>query len=305
MEQIPIICGPTACGKTAIALDLAKDFPIEIISADSRQVLREFEIGTAKPTPEERRRVPFHLVDIINPGERYTAYRFIEDADRAIGEVIAKGNIPLIVGGTGLYLRALIDGVVKIEQADDSVRDALEEAYNQDGGEALYNKLKEVDPDEAALIHPNNRVRLIRALEIFQLTGQPKSKLIKSGDYLKSEFTYAAFCLLPDRKRLYRTIEKRVDRMINAGLPDEVEALLAKYGKNMLHSTNVIGYIELLEYSLDNCTLAEAIEQMKMNTRRYAKRQYTWFRNQLEAEQFDKEDKLKAAVLKHLKRIGR
>lgn len=304
MERIPIICGPTACGKTAIAVELSQEFPIEIISADSRQVLREFEIGTAKPTKAERAQVPFHLIDIIEPGRRYTAYRFMEDADRAIGEVLAKGNIPLVVGGTGLYLRALIDGVVQIEHIDDSIREKLEEEYETDRGETLHRRLQEVDPAEAAVIHPNNRVRLIRALEIYQATGKPKSELVQSGSYLKSEFSYHAFCLMPERKKLYQIIESRVDKMIAAGLPDEVDQLLTKYGENLMRSANVIGYTELLEYCLDNCPLAEAIEQMKMNTRRYAKRQYTWFRHQLEAETFNDREKLKEAVDSYLKRIS-
>ena len=281
---IPVICGPTASGKTGVAVALAAEFDLELISADSRQLIRHLDIGTAKPTPEERAALPMHLLDVIEPGERYSAFRFIDDANRLIGEILQRGRLPVIVGGTGLYLRALTEGVVEIEEPDMKIREKLENQIAAGGAEELFLKLKTVDPLEAAKIHPNNHVRLVRALEIYFATGKPKSELIASGSYKKSQYRYAYFCLIPPRSQLYSVINQRVDRMLEAGLQGEVERLIAAGKQEAIRKANVIGYQELLEFIEGRQSFEEAVALIKQNSRRYAKRQLTWFRAQPEME---------------------
>ncbi len=283
---IPIICGPTGSSKTAIALELAKQFPLEIISADSRQIIRKLDIGTAKPTQEEQQAVPFHLINVINPGEKYTAYRFIEDAESAIAKILSHDKLPVLVGGTGLYLKALTEGILKIENEDSEIRTELEEELEKSGAEKMYEQLLKIDPVEAAKFHPNNKVRLLRALEIYRLTGLPKSKIAKSADYKKSSYSFRYFCLLPDREELYRKIELRVEQMMADGLLEELKQLVANNFREPIQSMNVIGYNELLKHLDGELTYDEAVGLIKQSSRRYAKRQYTWFRNQLEGEFF-------------------
>ena len=208
---IPIICGPTGSGKTAAALELADQFEIEIISADSRQIIRHLDIGTGKPTPEEQARAKFHLIDLIEPGERYSAFRFIDDCEKATSEILGRGHLPLIVGGTGLYLRALTDGVVEIESDDMKIRARLENELEEQGAEAMYTRLESIDPLEAARIHPHNKIRVLRALEIFYLTGKTKSELATTGAYKKSKRSFAYFCLAPKRQKLYSGIDRDIE----------------------------------------------------------------------------------------------
>lgn len=280
LTPIPIICGPTGSGKSAVAMTLAAKAPYEIISADSRQLVRHLDIGTGKPTAEERARVPHHLIDIIEPGERYSAFRFIGDATRVIGEIRRRGNVPLLVGGTGLYLRALTDGVVEIEQEDMLIRQQLEAEMESLGPEAMHERLKQIDPFEATKMHPNNRVRVMRALEIFALTGKTKSELTASGSYRKGEYLFQYFCLNPERSWLYQKINLRVEEMVAAGWLEEVERL-AKEGKaDLVRRANIIGYGELLDVLEGRSSLTEVLSIIKQNTRRYAKRQVTWFKRQ-------------------------
>lgn len=278
-KPIDIICGPTGSGKTDIALKLAESHSIEIVSADSRQIYKLLDIGTAKPTIEEMNICPFHLVDIIEPGERYSAFNFIDDAEQAIKSIFDRNNIPILVGGTGLYLRALTDGVVEIEESDFSIRDRLEKDYDNDS-EKLFDRLKLIDPLEAAKIHPNNRHRIIRALEIFELTGKSKSELMTTGKYKKSQFKFRYLCLAPPRELLYERINNRVDKMLESGLLIEIENLLKNGWKEKLAASKVIGYSEILDYYDGNISLEEAVLLIKQNSRRYAKRQMTWFRKQ-------------------------
>ncbi len=279
-RPIPIICGPTASGKTAVALELASHAPIEIVSADSRQLVRHLDIGTAKPTAAERARVPFHLIDIIEPGERYSAFRFINDATRVIKEILKRGHQPMLVGGTGLYLRALTDGVVEIEQGDMLIRQDLERQMDELGPEALHARLREIDPLEASKIHPNNRVRVMRALEIFYLTGKSKSEVTATGSYRKSDFRFEYHCILPERARLYKRINERVDEMLEQGWVAEVEGMAVQGMAEQVRRANIIGYSDLLNYIEGLISLDEAVSSIKQNTRRYAKRQVTWFTRQ-------------------------
>lgn len=293
---IPVVCGPTGSGKTSATVQLALEFPIEVISADSRQINRHLDIGTAKPTAEEQRVVRFHLIDLVEPGERYSAFRFIEDADRAIREVLARGRIPVVVGGTGLYLRALTEGVVEIEEDRPEIRERLENEMNELGPEAMHRRLMVIDPAEAAKIHPNNRVRVVRALEMCELAGQPKSKLTASGAYKRSGFDYQLYCLQPERERLYEAINRRVDLMMQAGLLEEVKRLVDRGLRPALRRANVIGYDELLDFLDRRISLDEGVDLIKQNSRRYAKRQMTWFRHQTECEYFADAKLLSAAL---------
>ena len=280
VHPIPIICGPTASGKTSLALNLATEYPIEIVSADSRQLVRYLDIGTAKPTAEERARVPFHLLDLVEPGERYSAFRFISDASRSIDQILSRGHVPVIVGGTGLYLRALTDGVVEIDQGDMAIRERLEQELAETGPQAMHERLRQIDPLEAAKIHPHNRVRVIRALEIFYLTGKTKSEMTATGGYRKSDFEFEYYCLAPPRPELYDTINRRVDCMIEDGLVAELQSLIERGYLEKIRWANIIGYNELIQWQEGRMSLDEAMAAIKQNTRRYAKRQMTWFRGQ-------------------------
>jgi tRNA dimethylallyltransferase len=285
--RIPIICGPTGCGKTAAALELAGRIPFEIVNADSRQIIRQLDIGTAKPTTEEQHRAVFHLVDIIEPGETYSAVRFLADATRVIKEILARGNRPLVVGGTGLYLRALSEGIVQIEADDLALREQLEADFEKFGNDQMYEQLRQIDPIEAVKVHPNNTVRVMRALEIYRQTGKTKSELLSSGAYRSSGYQFDYYCLLPDRKALYTSIDRRVDQMIALGLVEEVKALVRRGLGEGIRKANVIGYNEILDFLEGVWSLEEAVVMIKQNSRRYAKRQMTWLRHQTEGQIFN------------------
>jgi tRNA dimethylallyltransferase len=242
--------------------------------------------------------VPFHLVDIVDPGERYSAFRFIEDANAAIESILGRGRLPLVVGGTGLYLRALTEGVVEIDDGDLDLRTQLERDMEELGPQAMHARLEQIDPLEAARIHPNNKVRVVRALEIFYQTGRSKSDLAATGAYREPKYTFAHFCLLPDRQALYQVINARVDRMMEQGLLDEVRRLLARGWTERLRKARVIGYTELLDHLEGRITLEEALGRIKQNTRRYAKRQYTWFRRQTGGRVFSGVPAMLAALRK-------
>ncbi len=277
-------------------MELAASFPIEVVSADSRQIIKHLDIGTAKPTPEECNKVRFHLVDLIEPGEGYSAYRFVDDACAALADIIGRNRIPVLVGGTGLYLRALTDGVVEIDNEDTTIRNQLQDEMTRIGQQAMYDQLARVDPTEAARLHPNNQVRVIRALEIYRLTGRPKSELLAETAHRKGEYSFEHFCLLPDRQELYAAIDRRVDQMMAAGWPAELERLVDAGRGEAIRQARVIGYGELLQFMDGELTIEAAVDLIKQNSRRYAKRQYTWFRNKTSGRFFSSRGELTSVL---------
>jgi tRNA dimethylallyltransferase len=272
--DILLIVGPTASGKTAVGIELAKRLDGEIISADSRQIYQQLSIGTAKPTPEELSQAKHHLVDVVPPDEEFDAARFAALADEVIEELWHKDKLPIVVGGSGFYVKALIDGLFDAPSADEELREQL----RQQPKETLHEILAIIDPTSAEKLHPNDRKRVIRALEVYELTGKTISQLQKEHQQNKKEKYEPLFIGLHyERQQLYRRIERRVDKMIEEGLIDEVESLLETYPAE-LNALQTVGYQEIIRYLCGEIDKAEAIRLIKRNTRRYAKRQLTWFR---------------------------
>lgn len=268
--------GPTASGKTALAIQTAKTNNGEIISADSRLVYKGFDIATAKPTIEEREGIEHYLIDIVEPEFDYSVANFFDDAKAAIGKIVSKGKTPIVVGGTGLYFRILLEDfdMPRVEP-DYDLRKELESIET----DKLHEMLKELDPVSAEKIHFNNKVKIIRAIEVCKTLGQPHSK---AAGKKEPEFDVEWIGLNPpDRAILYERINKRIDEMLEKGIVDETKKLLKKHGR-ITNFTNTIGYQEILEYLDGKISIDEAVSNLKQNTRRYAKRQLTWFRrNQL------------------------
>ncbi len=297
---IPILTGPTASGKTSIVNRLFELYPdLHVISADSRQIYKYMDIGTDKPSKAEMAKYNYHLVDFVEPGERYTAFNFVADANRILADLIGKGRIPLICGGTGLYIKSLVDGIVEIPEDDLLIRQKLVDEASQLGPKYLYNKLMDIDPDEALKIHPNNIRKIIRALEIYYLTGKPKSKIIADGNNDVDKYNFHIYCLMPARNKLYATIETRIDKMIQDGLLSEATALGKMGIKEKITAINVIGYNELFEYMDNEISLDTAINLIKQNSRRFAKRQITWFKGMNKVVIFQSADELFDHLLRY------
>ncbi|MEE9615227.1 MAG: tRNA (adenosine(37)-N6)-dimethylallyltransferase MiaA [Thermodesulfobacteriota bacterium] len=280
--KIVIIVGPTASGKSRLAIELARVFDGEVVSADSMQVYKGMDIGTARPSPAERGAVPHHLMDIVDPDCDYTAARFREDAAAAINDIDSRGKRAFVVGGTGLYIRALTEGLFEGPGEDHRFRDGLKKEAAEHGGQSLHRKLAEVDPVSASRTHPNNTHRVVRALEVYHLTGRPISELQAEHGFGEEPFDLLKIGLVKEREALYRDIDGRVDGMMEAGLLAEVCRLIdAGYGagyKEGLKSMQGLGYKEMLDHVAGGCTLEEAVRLLKRNTRHYAKRQMTWFK---------------------------
>ena len=278
--KLPIIVGPTASGKSALALAIAEEIGGEIISCDSMQIYRRMNIGTAKPTKEELCRVPHHMIDVVEPWENFSCADYARLADEAISDVLARGKTPIVCGGTGLYLDALLrGGLPEIADSDEGYRAELCALLEREGAERLHAMLEEVDPESAEAIHMNNTKRVIRALEIFHTSGRKKSELDKENSRLDGKYEPLAVGLFyPDRSVLYERIDRRVDAMVEEGLLDEVRALDAEgVFERSKTASGAIGYKELLGYIRGEMSLDESVEILKMATRRYAKRQCTWF----------------------------
>ena len=286
-----LICllGPTAVGKTEIAIQLAQRLNAEIISVDSRQIYRQMDIGTAKPTPEEKQAARHHLIDCVDISEPFSVADYQSLADTAIADIQNRGKRVLLVGGAGLYFRVIVDGLFKGPGADPALRKRLEIEAAQFGVDALHDRLRVCDPESADRIHPNNIVRVIRALEVYELTGTPMSELQQQWHLEKQRYPFIAFGITMPRALLYRRIEQRVDVMLANGLIAEVESLLAVgYSRDTI-ALRSFGYKELIAYLDGDCTYLEAISQLKQNTRRFAKRQLTWFRKDTRIEWLDRE----------------
>ena len=304
MEKIPLIvvAGPTASGKTRLAVEIAKRYSGEVVSADSMQIYKYMDIGTAKPTPQEMDGIPHHMLDIVNPDEPFSVAQYAHLARETIDSIHGRGRIPVLAGGTGLYIDHVVQGIRLAEmETDFSLRKRLSDEAKEKGGDFLYERLRRIDPQAAEAIHPNNIRRVIRALEVYEATGQTFTEQVKHSK--EKERPYNDIMFMPDwdRAALYERIDRRVDSMMEDGLMDEFAQLVHMgYNKN-LNAMQAIGYKELYDYHYGLCTLDEAAGLIKRHSRRYAKRQLTWFRrypelirlcaaDDLEAQCFEKID---------------
>jgi tRNA dimethylallyltransferase len=276
--KIVVIAGPTAGGKSAAALELAGLFKAEIINADSMQVYRYLDIGTAKPTHAERNAVPHHLIDILYPDEEFSAALYREEAQRAIADVEARGKRAVVVGGTGLYIKALTSGLIKGGEVDPAIRKRLQAVAQAGGRERLYGRLKEADPATAKRLHPHDTYRVIRALEVYEQTGQPISTLRKRHLFKEGPYHTLKIGLQVEREELYNRIDQRVDTMMGQGLTEEVEQILKMGYAPSLKALQSLGYKQIIHHLQGVYDLPEAIRLIKRDTRRYARRQITWFK---------------------------
>lgn len=282
-KPMVVIGGPTACGKTAFSIRLAKRIGGEIVSADSMQVYKTMDIGTAKVTQEEADGVPHHLIDILEPEEPYNVMLFQQRAKACMADIWARGRIPIIVGGTGFYINALLFDTDFTETAGDaSYREACYALAREQGADALFARLQEIDPVYAAGIHANNIKRVTRALEYHHLTGECLSAHNAAQKEKDTPYRAAVLLLTMEREVLYRRIEQRIDLMLEQGLLEEVKGLLERGCTPDMVSMQGIGYKEWMPYFRGECTAEEATAQLKTNTRRFAKRQLTWFRRQID-----------------------
>jgi len=276
-QRVIVITGPTCSGKSYLGLKLAQLINGEIISADSRQIYKKLSAGTAKPSATDLQKVKHHFIDILNPDEDYDTNKFSIQAEKVINEIQEKNKTAVVVGGSGLYIKALIDGIIESADKDEDLREKLLSKKEKYGVEFLYNELKKVDPVSAEKMLPQNWKRVIRALEVYHLTGRPIWQHHINQNKIP-KFNFYQIGLNWDREILYRRIEERVDEMIEIGLVEEVKRILDNgYDKN-LNSLNTVGYKEIISFLDNEITLDRAIELIKRNTRRYAKRQLTWFK---------------------------
>jgi len=273
--RLVVLSGPTASGKSSLALALACEFPLEIVNADSLQVYRRFDIGTAKPTAAERSEVPHHLIDVADPDEPYDAGRYVREAERAIGEIRGRGKVPMLVGGTGMYIRALLRGLDPLP-SDPRVREELSIRWEAEGGAALHAELARIDPEMSAKVHPSDRLRILRALEIAAVGGIPPSRARTAWSPGGTVRHCLFLALWPDRETLYGRIDARTEEMFRRGLAEEVRGLLAGGLDRSLKPMMALGYRHAVSHLLDGVPLSETIEAVKRDTRRYAKRQVTW-----------------------------
>ena len=291
-EKVIVICGPTASGKTALSIELAKQINGEIVSADSMQIYKDMDIGTAKPTQEEMQGIKHYLMDFVSPDERYSVADYKQDAKKAIREILKKGKVPIIVGGTGLYVDSLI---YEIEypniEFDEKYREKLEKKVEENGLEELYEKAKEIDIEAIKKISKNDKKRILRILEIYHATGKNKTEQEIESRKNEVEFDYKVYALNWDREKLYERINKRVDIMLEQGLIEEVKNVYEKYNE-FPTAMQGLGYKEVVEYLENKMSKEEMIEKIKQETRRYAKRQMTWFRKNKQTIWLNAEDEI-------------
>ena len=284
-----VIAGPTASGKSKLAVELAKKINGEIISADSMQIYKDMNIGTAKIDENEMQGIKHYLLDFISPEERYSVSSFKKDAENAIEKILEKHKTPIIVGGTGLYINSLIYGIeFQDEKIDVEYREKLNEIAEKQGLEELYKKAQEIDAEAMKKISPNDKKRIIRVLEIYHKTGKTKTQQEKESRKNEVKYNFKVFAISMDREKLYERIEKRVDQMIEQGLIEEVQNILKKYS-NFPTAMQGLGYKEVVEFLEQKITKEEMIDKIKKETRHYAKRQLTWFRKNKEIVWLDGE----------------
>lgn len=290
-KPLIILTGPTAVGKTSLSIALARAVGGEIISADSMQVYRKMNIGTAKIRPEEMEGIPHYLVDVLDPSEEFNVVRFQEMARQAMEEIYAHGNIPILTGGTGFYIQALLYAIdFSVHAPEETYRKELTELAKTKGKEYLYAMLKEADPEYARTVHANNVKKVIRALEYYQETGEKLSAHNQQQQEKESPYDFMYFVLNHDRETLYARINARVDQMMEEGLPEEVRGLFEEgYGPELV-SMQGIGYKEFFPYFYGEQTLDEVTEQIKKDTRHFAKRQLTWFRREKKVQWVNKQE---------------
>lgn len=280
-KKAVIICGPTGSGKSALGMAVCEKFNGSIIGADSRQIYKKLDIGTAKPSAEDMRKIPHYLVNIVEITEEFTAVKFADLAKQSIEQILAAGRIPVVVGGAGLYLEALTKGIVDAPPKDDRVRKRLERRIERDGCEKLHEELREIDPESADIISSNDPVRIVRALELFELSGLPASLIRRTGSYRPPEIRFLWIGIDLPRETLYERVDARVDSMIAAGFVGEVKKLADEGLGEALKIKKIVGYTEILNAMEGKYSMDEAISLIKQHTRNYAKRQMTWFRNRL------------------------
>lgn len=281
MEKIPVlvIAGPTASGKTALAVELAKKYNGEVVSADSMQIYKRMDIGTAKPDKAEMAGVVHHMIDIAEPEDSFSVADYVDMAHKVIADIVSRKKLPIVAGGTGLYINSLIDDAdFSKAPSNDAIKDDLYELFEKEGAEPLLEMLKEVDPVSFERIHPNNIKRVIRAIEFYRTNKRPLSEQSDENQKKDSRYNPLMLMINPKREVLYERIEKRVDIMIERGLIDEVKRLSAEGLTKKNQSMQGIGYKEVLEYLNGFMTMSEMIRILKRNSRRYAKRQFTWFK---------------------------
>jgi tRNA dimethylallyltransferase len=297
MEQVIVVTGPTCSGKTRLSLELAEKLNTEIISADSRQVYKYLDIGTAKPSPSELKKVKHHFVSSLEPDADFNVSNFENEALAVIGRLHSENKVPIVVGGSGLYIKALIDGIFNTADTDNDFRTRLMDERKKYGNEYIYKKLEEVDSVSASRMLPQNYKRVIRALEVLHLTGKPIWQLQK--EYKRDvQIQFHQYGLEWDRDKLYKNIENRVDEMFEEGLVEEVKSVLAKGYSKDLNALNTVGYKEIISFLEGEITLKRASELIKRNTRRFAKRQLTWFKRdeRIKWIKIDSPDNLKIAA---------
>ena len=284
-EKIVVVAGPTASGKTALGIALAKDFNGEIVSADSMQIYRGMDIGTAKATMAEREGIPHHMLDVAEPWEDYSVARYVEQAEACCRDILRRGKLPILVGGTGLYIDSLVSGRdFAAVDSDQGLREALSVEYDALGGEAMHRRLQEIDPERAAILHPGDKRRIVRALEVYRLTGMTITEHDRQTRALPKRFDAAAIHLnFKNRAALYARIDRRVDMMVEQGLFREVEGLLAAGLSPESTAMQAIGYKEAVRSLRGELRREEAVALIKQASRRYAKRQLTWFNRDKEA----------------------
>jgi len=303
-KPLAVILGPTAVGKSRLAIELAQGWETEIIGADALQIYKEMDIGTAKPSLRERAMVPHHMIDIVYPDEQYNAGRYEREAREAIDRVHRAGKVPLLVGGCGLYLKAVLHGLFEGPETDQELRNQLQKEAKAQGENYLHEKLKKIDPETAQRLHPKDRSRLIRAIEVYIQTGVPISVLQKKHAFQQVRYRTGIIGLTMNRTDLYSRIEKRIDRMIEEGLTAEVERLLAAGYAEDSTALQGLGYKQIVAALKGRCSFEEAVNLLKKDTRHYAKRQFTWFRQVADIHWIDVGDcSSSEKVLRKIKKV--